>query len=547
MKELIFGLIGGTALLMYGVDKMGTGLQKASGNLIKKMISFFTNNVFSSFLSGVFLTALVQSSTAITVLTVGFVNAGLMELPQAIGIIYGANIGTTITAQLMALSFNFKLTELALPVIGVGFAITIFSKNKAIKHAGDALMGFGLMFLGLGILNSGIPFMKENETLRYFFEFYASNPIIGILMGMFATAMVHSSAATVGLVMILGQAGLIDLQTAICILLGDNIGTTITAQLASLNGNINARRTAWAHTIFNLTGVVIVSIILPFFVNFVEFVSSYITPNGGLEAQIANSHTLFNLLFAILFLSINKYFVKFLETVIKGKEPIYAMGAIYLDKLLLETPAAAFKASLAELVRGVEITREMVKTTMEGLVQNDEDLLEEVYEEEETVNQLQKDITTYMVDLGKGILSDGESIMVPAVINSINNIERTGDHTIDILKLIETKIEKNLTFSEKAFAELKQLSDIIDEMHVKLISLLQLDSKDVSEIEKMEERVDELHREFSANHIARLEEGSCSVESGVLFLDIVSNFERIADRLFKVSLATKDELQGLKR
>ncbi len=547
MKELIFGLIGGTALLMYGVDKMGTGLQKASGNLIKKMISFFTNNVFSSFLSGVFLTALVQSSTAITVLTVGFVNAGLMKLPQAIGIIYGANIGTTITAQLMALSFNFKLTELALPVIGVGFAITIFSKNKSIKHAGDALMGFGLMFLGLGILNSGIPFMKENETLRYFFEFYASNPIIGILMGMVATAMVHSSAATVGLVMILGQAGLIDLQTAICILLGDNIGTTITAQLASLNGNINARRTAWAHTIFNLTGVVIVSIILPFFVNFVEFVSSYITPNGGLEAQIANSHTLFNLLFAILFLSINKYFVKFLETVIKGKEPIYAMGAIYLDKLLLETPAAAFKASLAELVRGVEITREMVKTTMEGLVQNDEDLLEEVYEEEEIVNQLQKDITTYMVDLGKGILSDGESIMVPAVINSINNIERTGDHTIDILKLIETKIEKNLTFSEKAFAELKQLTDIIDEMHVKLISLLQLDSKDVSEIEKMEERVDELHREFSANHIARLEEGSCSVESGVLFLDIVSNFERIADRLFKVSLATKDELQGLKR
>ena len=547
MKELIFGLIGGTALLMYGVDKMGTGLQKASGNLIKKMISFFTNNVFSSFLSGVFLTALVQSSTAITVLTVGFVNAGLMKLPQAIGIIYGANIGTTITAQLMALSFNFKLTELALPVIGVGFAITIFSKNKAIKHAGDALMGFGLMFLGLGILNSGIPFMKENETLRYFFEFYASNPIIGILMGMFATAMVHSSAATVGLVMILGQAGLIDLQTAICILLGDNIGTTITAQLASLNGNINARRTAWAHTIFNLTGVVLVSIILPFFVNFVEFVSSYMTPNGGLEAQIANSHTLFNLLFAILFLSINKYFVKFLETVIKGKEPIYAMGAIYLDKLLLETPAAAFKASLAELVRGVEITREMVKTTMEGLVQNDEDLLEEVYEEEEIVNQLQKDITTYMVDLGKGILSDGESIMVPAVINSINNIERTGDHTIDILKLIETKIEKNLTFSEKAFAELKQLTDIIDEMHVKLISLLQLDSKDVSEIEKMEERVDELHREFSANHIARLEEGSCSVESGVLFLDIVSNFERIADRLFKVSLATKDELQGLKR
>lgn len=547
MKELIFGLIGGTALLMYGVDKMGEGLEKASGNLIKKMISFFTNNVFSSFLSGVFLTALVQSSTAITVLTVGFVNAGLMKLPQAIGIIYGANIGTTVTAQLMALSFNFKLTEVALPVIGIGFAITIFAKKRAIKHAGDALMGFGLMFLGLGILNSGIPYMKENETLRYFFEFYASNPIIGIFMGMFATAMVHSSAATVGLVMILGQAGLIDLQTAICILLGDNIGTTITAQLASLKGNINARRTAWAHSIFNLTGVLIISIILPFFVDLVVVVSSYITPNGGLEAQIANSHTMFNLLFAILFLSINKYFVKFLETFIKGKEPLYETGAIYLDKLLLETPAAAFKATLAELIRGVEITREMVKNTMGSLFLNDDDLLEEVYKEEEIVNQLQKDITTYMVDLGKGILSEGESIMVPAMINSINNIERTGDHTMDILKLLETKIEKKLLFSDSAIGELKKLTDIIDEMHVNLISLLKLESKDVSGILRMEDKVDELYEEFSANHIIRLEEGSCSVESGVVFLDIVSHFERIADRIYKVSLATKDELQGLKR
>lgn len=547
MKELIFGLIGGTALLMYGVDKMGEGLEKASGNLIRKMISFFTNNVFSAFFSGIFLTALVQSSTAITVLTVGFVNAGLMKLPQAIGIIYGANIGTTVTAQLMALSFNFKLTEIALPVIGVGFAITVFAKRKSIKHAGEALMGFGLMFLGLGILNSGIPYMKENETLRYFFEFYASNPIIGILLGMFATAMVHSSAATVGLVMVLGQAGLIDLQTAICILLGDNIGTTITAQLASLKGNINARRTAWAHTIFNLTGVIIIALILPFFVTFVVFISAKVTPNAGLETQIANSHTLFNLVFAIFFLTINKYFVIFLETFIKGKKGAYESGAIYLDKLLLETPAAAFKASLAEITRGVEITQDMVKMTMEGLYKNDAEILEKVYKNEEIVNQLQKDITTYMVDLGKGVLSEGESIMVPAMINSINNIERTGDHTMDILKLIETKIERNLIFSETAIEELRALANLVDDMHNKLLSLLKLDSKDISEIQKMEDRVDALHREFSDNHINRLEQGNCSVESGVVFLDMVSHFERIADRIYKVSLATKDELQGLKR
>lgn len=548
MKELIFGLIGGTALLMYGVDKMGDGLEKASGNLIKKMLSFLTKNVFSSFLVGVFLTALVQSSTAITVLTVGFVNAGLMKLPQAIGIIYGANIGTTITAQLMALSFNFKLTEIALPVIGIGFAITIFAKKKAIKHTGEAIMGFGLMFLGLGILNSGIPYMKENETLRHFFQFYASNPIIGILLGITATAMVHSSAATVGLVMVLGQAGLIDLQAAICILLGDNIGTTITAQLASLNGNINARRTAWAHTIFNITGVVIIAIILPYFVSFVKYVSLFIHPNGGLEAQIANSHTLFNSLFAILFLSINKYYVKFLETLIKGKGLDYDSGAIYLDKLLLDTPPAAFKACLAELVRGVQLAQEMINNTMEALFDSDGELLEKVHRDEDIINQLQKDITLYMVDLSKGSLSDSDSIMVPAMINAINNIERMGDHTEDIVGLIETKMEKNLLFSDTAMSELRMLRDLINEMQLKLINLL--NSKNIEgllEIAKLEDEVDRLYGVYSSNHIKRLEEGSCTVESGVIFLDIVSHFERIADRIYKVSLATKDDLQGVPR
>ncbi len=250
MKELIFGLIGGTALLMYGVDKMGEGLEKASGEMMKKILTVLTGRVWSAFFVGTILTALVQSSTAITVLTVGFVNAGLMKLPQAIGIIYGANIGTTITAQLMSASYTFKLTDVALPILGVGFLVSYFSKNKTLKNFGDALMGFGMMFLGLKILNSGIPFMKNSETLKYFFETYASNPFVGILLGALATAMVHSSSATVGLVMVLGQAGLIDITTAVLIMMGDNIGTCVTAQLASMTGNINARRTAWAHTLY---------------------------------------------------------------------------------------------------------------------------------------------------------------------------------------------------------------------------------------------------------------------------------------------------------
>ena len=548
MKELIFGLIGGTALLMYGVDMMGEGLEKASGEMMKKMLSVLTGRVWSAFLVGIFLTALVQSSTAITVLTVGFVNAGLMKLPQAIGIIYGANIGTTITAQLMAFSFNFKLTEIALPVLGIGFGINYFGKNKTLKNIGAALMGFGMMFLGLKILNQGIPFMKENATLRFFFENYASIPAVAILLGMIVTAAVHSSAATVGLVMVLGQAGLLDLKSAICIMLGDNIGTCLTAQLASLTGNINARRTAWAHTIFNISGVIVVALVLPHFTRLVEIATMYFQTNGDIGSQIANSHTFFNLFNAMVFLPITKYYVRFLETVIKGKDIDHESHSIYLDKLLLDTPPVAFKASISEIIRGAEIGRSMVFNVMEGFFDNDEKKLELVYKDEDTINHLQKDITMYMVEIAKRPLSDTGSVMVPAVINSINNIERIGDHTIDMAKLIKSKIDKNLIFSDAAMNEIKQLKELVIRMYDNtIVSLKEKNIELAQSTAEIEDKVDELCKQLANSHIKRLEEGKCFVESGVVFLDIVSHFERIADHINKVSLLSKDELQGIMR
>jgi len=548
MKDLIFGLIGGTALLMYGVDTMGEGLERASGAMMKKLLSILTGKVWSAFLVGTFLTALVQSSTAITVLTVGFVNAGLMKLPQAIGIIYGANIGTTITAQLMAFSFNFKLTEVALPVLGIGFTINYFAKNRTIKNFGQALMGFGMMFLGLKILNQGIPFMQQSPTLRYFFETYASIPIIGILLGAVATAMVHSSAATVGLVMILGQAELIDLTSAVAIMLGDNIGTCITAQLASLSGNIHARRTAWAHTLYNIFGVIIVALVLPYFVRLIEITTAYFQPNGDIGTQIANSHTLFNILSAIVFLPITKYYVKFLETIIKGKGMEHELQSVYLDRLLMDTPAAAFKAAIEEVIRGTEITKNMMKNVMEALFENDINKIEQVNKDEEIVNQLQKDITNYMVELSRKPLSDANSIIVHGMISSINNIERMGDHITDVARLVESKIKKNLVFSDAAIEELKQLIEFISWMYDNTIILLKERNLElVKSTIELEDKVDDLCKEFANNHIIRLEAGKCSVESGVIFLDIINHFERIADHIHKVCLLSKDELQGVLR
>ena len=547
MKELVFGIIGGTALLMYGVDMMGDGLEKASGNTMKKILTVLTGKVWSAFLVGIFITAIVQSSTAVTVLTVGFVNSGLMNLSQAVGIIYGANIGTTITAQLMAFSFKFKLTDIALPILGIGFGISHIVKNKKLKNIGQALMGFGMMFLGLKILNNGIPYMQESESLRYFFTHYASIPIVGILLGAFATAMVHSSAATVGLVMVLGQAGLLDIQSAICIMLGDNIGTCLTAQLVSMTGNINARRTAWAHTFYNLFGVILTGLTLPIFVKVVTAATLYFQPNADISAYIANSHTLFNSITALIFLPMTKYYVKFLNKLIKPKDDKHTKE-ILLDKLLLNTPVAALQASRSEIIRGAKIVKEMLINLMDLLYTNDTRKLALIADSEVSINQMQKELTKYIVEISKRELTDNQSIIVPATISSINNIERIGDRIIDISQLYEMKADKDLKFSENAFNELKEIEDTIVEMLDNvMITLSKRDEESIERIIELENMVDDLSETFQKNHIKRLNDGRCNIDSGVIYIDIVGHLERIADHIYKIGMFTKDELFGEKR
>jgi phosphate:Na+ symporter len=544
VQELIFGLIGGTALLMYGVDKMGDGLEKASGEMMRKILTVLTGRVWSAFLVGTFLTALVQSSTAITVLTVGFVNAGLMKLPQAVGIIYGANIGTTITAQLMALSFQFKLTDFALPVIGVGFAVEYFARSKVFKNAGSALMGFGMMFLGLKILNSGIPYIQSSELLRYFFAHYASRPVIGILLGALATALVHSSAATVGLVMVLGQAGLLDLTGAVTIMLGDNIGTCITAQLASLTGNIGARRTAWGHTLYNLFGVVGVALLLPWFVGLVEIMTAAFQPGGDIGSQIANSHTLFNIVSAAIFLPLTPHYVRFLEWAVRGNGRKRTVA--HLDRLLLPTPVAAFRAVVSEIVRAAKLAQGMVNRVMQALWTGSPGEQDSIARDEALVNQMQKEITMYVVEISKQPLTHSQSIVIPALINGINNVERIGDHATELFSLVRHKNERGLPFSPEAQEELRELQDIVfNRMFAGMITALQMNDPAVArQMAALEDRVDELCQQLEQSHLRRLEEGKCAIESGMIFLDVISHFERIADHIYKICLLATDEMRG---
>jgi phosphate:Na+ symporter len=305
--------IVGTVLIIYGVNLMSTGLEKANTNRMKWCLEVLTNNLPLALVTGAILTALVQSSTAITVITVGLVNSGLLNLTQAVGIIYGANIGTTITAQLM----SFKFPHAGYIIIGFGLLTAFISKKPSVKNIGWAVTGLGLMFIGLNILNSGVPYIKESRVAIDLFKAYGQNPLIGLILGMITTMLVHSSSATVGLTIVLFNAGLISFESALGLTFGDNIGTCITAQIASIGTNISARRTAWAHTLYNVIGVAIAFVFLVPFSHLVKEITFYLGQDK--TRLVANAHTIFNILSALVFLPVTKYYVKFIQWVITEK------------------------------------------------------------------------------------------------------------------------------------------------------------------------------------------------------------------------------------
>ncbi|TYQ16124.1 UNVERIFIED_CONTAM: phosphate:Na+ symporter [Acetivibrio alkalicellulosi] len=308
---IILNFITGTFCIIFGVNLMSSSLEKANVYRIKKLLSALTGKIPFAVLTGTFITALVQSSTAVTVLTVGLVNSGLMKLPQAIGVIYGANIGTTITAQIMSL----KVNNLSYFIVILGLLIKFISKKHSMQSIGFALTGLGLMFCGLNFLTFSVPYIKESETFYEIFKTYGQNPLAGVLLGMITTMLVHSSSATVGITIVLFNSNLISFEAAIGLTLGDNIGTCVTAQIASLKTGINARRTAWAHTLYNIIGVLIVFIFFIPFTNMVQEITYLLGQNKS--KLIANAHTIFNILSALVFLPFTKYYVKFIKWLIR--------------------------------------------------------------------------------------------------------------------------------------------------------------------------------------------------------------------------------------
>ncbi|MDD5746747.1 MAG: Na/Pi cotransporter family protein [Candidatus Omnitrophica bacterium] len=533
MQQFVFSVVGGLGLFIYGIHLMGEGLQKAAGDRLRQFLKALTKNTFTGTLVGAGITALIQSSSATTVMVVGFVNAGLMTLRQGIGVIFGANIGTTITAQIIA----FKLTDYALPTIALGACLFLFVNRRFWKYCGLFLLGFGILFLGLQIMTSVVTPLAKEKAVQDVFVSFSRNPFLGILTGMAVTALLQSSSATTGMVIALASAGLFDLQAAISLIFGCNIGTCITAVLASLGTTISARRAALAHVLFNIVTTLIFLPTLPFYHKIIALTAT------DIARQVANAHTLFNIVGTLVLLPFAAFYAKIVERILPGKDTTIDTQPKYLEKHLLFTPHAAFDAAVKEMVRMSELSSSMVDDAMQGFFHDDVKSLERVSNKEVAVDNLQEAITNYLMELMQHEISPEIANKIPSLLHSINDIERIGDHAENLMELAERKISSSLSFSTEAKQELREMISLIDRMTKAVIRSLDTDTiTDAQLVLTLEEQVNKLTQQLRENHINRLSSGKCKVLSGIVFLDIISNFEKIADHLTNVAQAVIGKL-----
>jgi phosphate:Na+ symporter len=533
-REFIFGIFGGLGLFIYGIHLMGDGLQRVAGDRFRNILKVLTSNAFKGVLVGTGITALVQSSSATTVMVVGFVNAGLMTFVQSLGVIFGANIGTTITAQIIA----FKLTNYALPIIGVGMVLNIFAKKRFWKFLGLFFLGFGILFLGLKIMTSAVKPLADNPAVIHAFLAINNRLIYGVLLGVAVTAIVQSSSVTTGIVLGFVSIGLLDLNGAIPIILGANIGTCVTIMIASIGANIASRRAAIAHLLFNVIGSVLFLIIIKPFTALVSHTS--------IDAlrQCANAHTIFNVVNTMIFLPFVVLYAKLIEKIVPGKAIMIETGPKYLEKHLINTPVFALDAATKEIVVMADHAKEMVAEAADGFLNINEKALKHLPKREEALDSLQEAITDYLMSLTQRDLSEEESKRIPALLHSVNDIERIGDHSENLMELAIRRIEGNLPFTEEAIGEIKLMLRKIDTMIDGAIKALTTNSiEDAKKVLLIEDEVDDLTERLRQNHIERLGRAACNVRSGIVFLDIISNLEKIGDHITNVAQAVMGRLQ----
>lgn len=545
----IFTFAGGLGMFIYGMNVMADGLQKAAGDKMKQLLGLLTNNRFLAAIVGALVTAIIQSSSATTVMVVGFVNAGIMNLTQAVGVIMGANIGTTVTSWLVSMN-EWSWAEVLKPdffapvLIGIGAFIGLFAKKEKKKDVGEILVGFGVLFVGLSFMSGAIAPYSDSKIFSDAFRILGKNPLLGILAGMIVTAIIQSSSASVSILQTLAMNGVVTNQSAIFITLGQNIGTCVTALLSSAGANRTAKRAAVIHLLFNTLGAIIFGIGMFVFFSF----NPAIAGSEINSVQISMFHTIFNVCNTLLLFPFANQLVKLSGVILKDTPEAEAEDEAsnvlkHLDERILETPSFAVENVVKEILHMGDVALDNLKLSIHCLLKNNTDEVEQVVKNEETIDMLEKFITEYLVKISNLSLTEKQEEIVNHMFYTVSNIERIGDHAENISELAAKKIEHNLQFSENAQIEMEEICNkAVESFENAMMARKTQNIEYVRMVVKMEDAVDVLEEDLREKHIQRLSQNLCDTETGVIFIDTLVNLERVSDHSLNIANYVKDEL-----
>lgn len=532
-QEMLFTFFGGLGIFLFSIKYMGDGLQKSAGDKLRDILDRFTTNPFMGVLVGIIVTILIQSSSGTTVLVVGLVSAGFMNLRQAIGVIMGANIGTTVTAFII----GFDVGAYALPIMALGAFAIFFFKNARIHNIGEVVFGFGGLFLGLELMGDGMKPLREVQAFTDLTVEMSTNPVLGVIAGTLFTVLVQSSSATIGILQQLYAENLVSLDAALPVLFGDNIGTTITAVLASLGASIVARRAAAVHVLFNLVGTAIFLLILPLFESYVIWIAGILDLET--KMQIAFAHGTFNVANTIIQFPLIGLWAYIVTKVIPGEEMSIEYKPKHLDENFIEqSPSIAIGQAKEEILRMGNMSVQGLELTYKYLKERSKRDAELTLQIEEALNNLDSKITDYLVKISSQSLSPQDSTRHNMLMNTVRDIERIGDHFENIIELIQYQESHKLILTEDAIQDVSEMFELTINTVAKAMTALDENSAELArEVAEQENTIDKMERKFRKNHIARLNEGQCTGQAGVMFVDILSNLERIGDHSVNIAEA----------
>lgn len=545
MSSIVIPFIGGLAMFIYGMNIMADGLQHAAGSKMKKILEVLTQNKLMGIALGALVTAIIQSSSATTVMVVGFVNAGLMNLTQAISVIMGANIGTTITGWLVSAgewAKMFSPSTLAPIAVMVGVIVTLVGKRQQSKDVAGIIIGFGILFIGMNTMSDAVYPLRESDVFRTAFVSMGSNPFLGILVGAGVTAIIQSSSASQGILLSLASAGLVPTNAAVFIIMGQNIGTCVTAILSSVGASKNAKCVGTMHLTFNIAGTIIFSILAMFL--FARLDPSY--GEGIINmTQISFIHTVFNVGTTVILMPFSGYIIKFAMK-INGLKAVETKSdeaeLVHLDKRMMSTPSVAVEGAKLETIRMGRIARENLSLALSTLSDHDEEKMADVKQREFVIDKLCDNISKYLIDLCMLHLSDKDNEMVTSLLNTVSDMERVGDHAENIVELAEEMKQEGISFSDTALEELNEMSTTTLGAYDNAVKALELD--DITYAVKtsfLEDQVDAMEKKLRAGHIERLSNAECSVNAGIHFIDLLGNLERVSDHAMNIAQVVLNE------